>query len=177
MSGGYKPFERLVLQAKMSRSPLGTGIGSPLPAVCIGHLDCGDNGVEFFDIGETHHEHLNSMPCNPQSCISKNEARDDCNVYNNMYNEVMRFTWDELKQRSNLKKHGLDFRDARKVFEGPTFTIPDIRFDYGEERFATLGLLDSGVVVIVHTETKNEIRIISMRKGTENEQEIFFENI
>jgi uncharacterized DUF497 family protein len=89
----------------------------------------------------------------------------------------MRFAWDERKRKNNLKKHGLDFRQAHKVFAGATFSIPDTRFDYGEERFASLGLLDADVVVIVHTEAKDEIRIISMRKGTAYEQEIFFENI
>ena len=39
------------------------------------------------------------------------------------------------------------------------------------------GLLDADVVVIVHTETADEIRVISLRKGTANEQKIFFENI
>jgi hypothetical protein len=99
------------------------------------------------------------------------------NVYNNMYNTCMRFAGDERKRKSNIRKHGLDFRKAHKVFAGATFSIPDTRVDYGEERFATLGLLDTDVVVIVHTETKDEIRIISMRKGTANEQKIFFENI
>jgi hypothetical protein len=99
------------------------------------------------------------------------------NVYNNMYNIFVRFTWDERKRKSNIRKHGLDFRKAHKVFAGATFCIPDRRLDYGEERFVTLGLLDADVVVIVHTETKDEIRIISMRKGTTNEQKIFFENI
>ena len=94
-----------------------------------------------------------------------------------MYNICVRFVWDERKRKTNIRKHGLDFRNAHKVFSGATFCIPDIRFDYGEERFVTLGLLDTDVVVIVHIETKNEIRIISMRKGTTNEQKIFFENI
>ena len=76
-----------------------------------------------------------------------------------------------------MKKHGLDFKKAHKIFAGATFSIPDVRFDYGEERFATLGLLDADVVVIVHTETKDEIHMIPMRKGTTNEQKIFFENI
>jgi hypothetical protein len=89
----------------------------------------------------------------------------------------MTFTWDDKKRTSNLVKHGLDFRNARKVFDGPTFTFPDTRFDYGEERFVTMGLLDTGVVVIVHTESDHEIRIISMRKGTSSEHKIFFENI
>jgi len=89
----------------------------------------------------------------------------------------MDFTWDKKKRASNLMKHGLDFKTARRVFNGPTFTIPDTRFDYGEERFVTIGLLGSDVVVLIHTESDHEIRIISMRKGTTNEQKIFFENI
>jgi len=89
----------------------------------------------------------------------------------------MQFTWDEGKRQANRKKHGLDFRDAHKVFAGATFSFHDTRFDYGEDRFVTLGLLDAEVVIIVHAETRNEIRIISMRKGTKDEQEIFFENI
>jgi uncharacterized DUF497 family protein len=89
----------------------------------------------------------------------------------------MRFTWDENKRQSNLIKHGLDFEDGSRVFTGATFSIADIRFDYGEDRFVTIGLLDGNVVVIVHSEDKDEIRIISMRKGTKNEQKIYFESI
>ena len=89
----------------------------------------------------------------------------------------MRFTWDESKRQSNLIKHGLEFKDGPRVFDGATFSIADTRFDYGEDRFVTIGLLGSNVVVIVHSEDKDEIRIISMRKGTKNEQKIYFENI
>jgi uncharacterized protein len=105
------------------------------------------------------------------------DCPNHCNMYKNVYNEAMKYIWDETKRRANLRKHGLDFANASKVFSGPTFTIPDSRFDYGEERFVTIGLLDADAVVIVHTETATEIRIISMRKGTANEQKIFFENI
>ena len=42
----------------------------------------------------------------------------------------MRFSWDERKRRLNLKDHGLDFVDAPRVFEGPTFTFEDDRFAY-----------------------------------------------
>jgi uncharacterized DUF497 family protein len=44
----------------------------------------------------------------------------------------MRFSWDERKRRLNLKEHGLDFVDAPRVFEGPTFTFEDDRFAYDE---------------------------------------------
>ena len=89
----------------------------------------------------------------------------------------MRFNWNEAKRKSNLKNHGLDFLDASKVFEGLTFTFEDDRFDYGEQRFVTLGLLNGTPVSIVHTETADHIHIISFRKATKNEQIIFFENI
>jgi uncharacterized protein (DUF4415 family) len=54
----------------------------------------------------------------------------------------MRFAWSEAKRKSNLELHGFDFVDAPKVFEGPTYTYEDDRFDYAEQRFATLGLLE-----------------------------------
>ncbi|NLF42118.1 MAG: BrnT family toxin [Bacteroidales bacterium] len=89
----------------------------------------------------------------------------------------MKFAWDEQKRKKTLNERGLDFADARKVFIGPVFTFEDERFDYGEKRLVTLGLLDDQVVVIVHTETAKEIRVISMRKGTPNEQKIYFNSI
>jgi uncharacterized DUF497 family protein len=89
----------------------------------------------------------------------------------------MQYTWHELKRQSNMKKWGLDFAEAEKVFSGPTFTFEDNRRDYGEQRWVTLGLLGDRVTVIVHTETYEEIRIISMRKAIKNEQILFFRNI
>ena len=89
----------------------------------------------------------------------------------------MRFTWSDAKRNLNIEQHALDFVDAPRVFEGPTFTYEDDRFDYSEQRFVTLGILDEFVVSIVHTETSRVIRIISLRKATKHEQAIFFKNI
>jgi len=89
----------------------------------------------------------------------------------------MRFSWSEAKRQSNLGDHGLDFVDAPPVFDGVTYTFEDDRFDYGEQRFVTLGLLDGMVVSIVHTESPRIIRIISFRKATKREQTIFFNSI
>jgi uncharacterized DUF497 family protein len=86
----------------------------------------------------------------------------------------MRFTWDERKRRSNFAKHSLDFADAPEVFAGATFTFEDDRFDYGEQRFITLGLLRSLVVVMAHLEQDDAVRIISMRKATKHEQKTYF---
>lgn len=89
----------------------------------------------------------------------------------------MRFTWDERKRRINLKAHGFDFRDTPRVFEGPTFTFEDDRFDYGERRFVTLGFLGGVAVSIVHGETPQRIHVISLRRATRNEEAILFKSI
>jgi hypothetical protein len=93
-----------------------------------------------------------------------------------VYTDVV-FTWEEKKRRINLKDHRLDFIDAEEVFAVATFTFEDDRFDYGERRWAPLGLLRGVVVSIVHTETEAEIHVISMRKATKRENKIFYENI
>lgn len=89
----------------------------------------------------------------------------------------MRYRWDEGKRRSNLRDHGLDLVDAPAVFCGLTFTYQDNRFAYGERRFVTLGLLKGIPVSIAHTETDDEIRVISFRKATDNEAQILFAQI
>lgn len=66
---------------------------------------------------------------------------------------------------------------SKRCLPGETVTIPDDRFDYGESRFVTLGLLSGRVVVIAHTETDEVIRIISVRKATKNEEISYFKEI
>lgn len=89
----------------------------------------------------------------------------------------MRFTWDERKRKSNLRDHGFDFRDAPAVFEGPTYTFEDDRFDYDEQRFVTLGFLGGVAVSLVHTETPKVIRVISFRRATQREEAILFHSL
>ena len=86
----------------------------------------------------------------------------------------MEFEWDEKKRDLKLKKHGMDFIDAKKVFESATLTIEDSRFIYDEQRFITLGMLEGIIVIIAHSEENEIIRVISMRKATKNEQKIYF---
>ena len=93
-----------------------------------------------------------------------------------MYNSEMDLIWDEAKRQSNLNKHGLDFRDAERVFAGPLLLFEDVREDYEEERMIAVGLLGALVVLIVHVESDDCIRVISMRKATSHETELFFKN-
>ena len=89
----------------------------------------------------------------------------------------MEFTWAGTKRAVNLKAHGLDFVDAPRVFEGVTYTFEDDRSSYGEQRFVTLGLLVGIPVSVVHTESEHEIRVISFRKATRREAQIYFDAI
>ena len=89
----------------------------------------------------------------------------------------IQFVWDERKRARNLKVHGLDFADARQVFEATTYTYEDDRFDYREQRFVTLGFLNGVAVAMVHTETPTMIRVVSFRKASRNETAIFFNSV
>lgn len=88
----------------------------------------------------------------------------------------MNFTWDESKRQSNLQKHGLDFADAEKVFNGPLVLFEDKRENYGEQRMIGIGLLDYLVVLMVHVESDDDIRIISMRKADSDETDLYYKN-
>lgn len=91
----------------------------------------------------------------------------------------MRFEWDEAKRRSNIRDHEIDFAavENEQVFAGETVTRLDDRFDYGERRFLTLGLLKGKVIVIVYTQTDKVIRLISVRKASKNEEDIYFKEV
>jgi uncharacterized DUF497 family protein len=85
----------------------------------------------------------------------------------------MNFTWQESKRQSNLKKHGFDFAQAELVFNGPVMTVEDMRDYDGEQRFNSTGFLFTTIVTICHTETDDEIHIISMRKAESHEIDTF----
>ncbi|MGQ0752303.1 MAG: BrnT family toxin [Betaproteobacteria bacterium] len=89
----------------------------------------------------------------------------------------MKVEWDERKRKINLRKHGIDFVGCEAIFAGTTKTMIDDRENYREERFVTFGLLDDRVVAVVHIETADTIRVISIRKATRHEQTLFFEGI
>ena len=87
----------------------------------------------------------------------------------------MKFEWDENKNNKNMRKHGFDFADAAQIFESPMLVKLDTKENYGEDRFVGLGILKNLIVVIVFTEDteKDLIRVISFRKATKNEREIY----
>jgi uncharacterized DUF497 family protein len=89
----------------------------------------------------------------------------------------MRFEWDEAKRGKNLRQHGFDFLDSEEIFAAQTHSVVDDRFDYGEGRIVTFGMLNGTVVAITHTESDEVTRIISIRKALKNEEEIYYKEI
>lgn len=87
------------------------------------------------------------------------------------------YEWDQEKSDKNLSERGLSFADAEDVFSGPCVTFEDTRFDYGEPRFITFGLLEGRLVVIAHTPRGENTRIISMRKANEREKKTYQERL
>lgn len=77
----------------------------------------------------------------------------------------MQFEWDSGKARRNLRKHGIDFNEASTVFADTlSITIPDPDHSEDEERWVTMGLSNRHrLLVVVHTEQEESIRLISAR--------------
>jgi uncharacterized protein len=78
------------------------------------------------------------------------------------------FEWDPTKARLNIKTHGIFFDEASTAFRDPlSNTIEDPLHSEGEERFVLIGKSIRGrLLVVVHTERGNRIRIISARLAT-----------
>ena len=89
-----------------------------------------------------------------------------------------RFKWDDEKDRTNQKKHGITFEEAKAMFDGPVLTATDDRQDYGEERFISTGQLGAFVVVVVvHTNRSGWIRLISARMANRKERQAYYEHL
>ena len=81
------------------------------------------------------------------------------------------FEWDERKARLNLRKHGLSFEIARRVFEDfYAYEWADKREDYGEERFNITGLVAGRLLTVTFTIREPKIRIISARRAEPRER-------
>jgi uncharacterized protein len=87
----------------------------------------------------------------------------------------MKFQWDTGKAELNLNKHGVSFEEATTVFgDALALTFVDPEHSHGETRFRTLGFsISRELLVVIHTEQLETIRIISARKATRNEREIY----
>lgn len=85
----------------------------------------------------------------------------------------MEISYDPEKRARTLAERGLDFDDARRVFDGAIVTYIDDRKDYGEVRWISVGYLDARLLMIVWTQRGDARHVISMRKANDREQKKF----
>ena len=82
----------------------------------------------------------------------------------------MKFEWDEIKQRVNVVKHGIDFADAKDVFDDPaayTLLSPN---QSDERRYVTVGLMKGSLIAVIFTHRGEATRIISARVARHSER-------
>jgi hypothetical protein len=89
----------------------------------------------------------------------------------------MTFTWDPEQAEANLKRHGVEFREAATVFDDPlSTTFPDHDHSTSERRFLTIEVsAQERVLVVSHTKAGERIRIISARESTRRERRFYEE--
>ena len=87
------------------------------------------------------------------------------------------FEWDDNKAASNLKKHGVSFPLATRVFSDPYRIERRDDRGYEEDRFITVGLVGNMELTVLYTPRGNDtLRIISARKADRNEQNSYWKN-
>jgi uncharacterized DUF497 family protein len=88
------------------------------------------------------------------------------------------FEWDESTAKSNLAKHGVSFEQASTIFGDPfSLTIPDPSHSQAEDRLITLGRSHRRILlVVVHTERGDNVRIISARHASRGERKCYEES-
>ena len=95
--------------------------------------------------------------------------------------ETIQFSWDEPKARSNQRKHGISFEEAKTAFSDErALLIADPEHSREEDRFILLGMsVTLRLLVVCHCyrEDEHHIRIISARKATRNETRFYAKGV
>lgn len=88
---------------------------------------------------------------------------------------MVEFEWDDCKAAVNIRKHGISFAQAALAFRD-LFAVEwvDSRQDHGEERVILLGASDGRILTVVYTERSERIRIISARRATKHEEDLYY---
>ncbi|MCI9044730.1 MAG: BrnT family toxin [Peptococcaceae bacterium] len=86
----------------------------------------------------------------------------------------LKFEWDENKNISNQKKHGISFETATYVFRDSYYMeIYDFEHSINEDRYIAIGMVGD-LLFVVFTEREDYIRIISARSATRSERRLYY---
>jgi uncharacterized protein len=79
------------------------------------------------------------------------------------------------RSQKRIAKHGIDFEDAIRVFDGPVLENVDTRGSYGERRIIAFGVVDDREIAVVYTMRREFRRIISARRAHRSERKAYRE--
>ena len=85
------------------------------------------------------------------------------------------FEWNDNKNASNKKKHGLSFEQGSKVFDDPN-RLQKINVRGTERRYLTIGKAFKIIMTVVYTVRNMAFRIISVRRSRKDEREAYLTN-
>ena len=85
------------------------------------------------------------------------------------------FEYDPQKSQLNREKHGLDFEEAKKIWNGPSIEFA-AQSEF-EDRFAIIGPVDGKLYTCIFTLREENIRIISCRRSRDKERRLYEKNI
>ncbi|MBR4904674.1 MAG: BrnT family toxin [Selenomonadaceae bacterium] len=86
------------------------------------------------------------------------------------------FEWDDTKNKINKIKHGINFKTAAKVFNDPyLYREFDYKHSFDEERWRAIGMVDD-ILVVIHTEREESIRLISAYEAGEEDRRKYYGN-
>jgi hypothetical protein len=83
----------------------------------------------------------------------------------------MLFEWYEQKRLENLDKHGIDFLDAKEIWQGEVLEVPSEQQEHGEQRYIAYGLLEGRIIAVVFTWRGDSRRLISARRARRHERQ------
>jgi hypothetical protein len=88
---------------------------------------------------------------------------------------LMKFEWDEEKDRINQEKHGISFETAAYVFRDESYIeMYDFEHSIDEDRYIAIGMVGD-LLFVVFTERGETIRLISARLATERERRLYYD--
>ena len=90
----------------------------------------------------------------------------------------MHFEWDSEKEKTNIEKHGVSFREAAALLSSSEeyLEIYDVTHSQEEDRFIAIGPLAERIIVVVYTERPQDtVRVISARSATKSEIQLYQE--
>jgi uncharacterized DUF497 family protein len=89
--------------------------------------------------------------------------------------EIKKYIWHEEKRNSNLDKHGIDFEDAKIIFDDP-LKIERRSDRNGEERYQVIGAVYGNILLVAYVCKESDvIRIISARRASKDERKAYYQ--